>query len=146
MSKKTKAQELQEQLTHSPFILEKDAPDHKEKAFKYCEGYKKFLNAGKTERDCVKEAVHMLKSGCQPFLAVLLYEPEDKVYYKPQQGYYRNYILAKSRYQKACILMEPTLTPQDWADVRAPGYSRTGDAVSAILMDARHKRWGRSRG
>ena len=50
MSKKTKAQELQEQLTWSAPHIGKDAPDHKEKAFKYCEGYKKFLNAGKTER------------------------------------------------------------------------------------------------
>ena len=50
MSKKTKAQELQEQLTWSAPHIGKDAPDHKEKAFKYCEGYKKFLNAGKTEQ------------------------------------------------------------------------------------------------
>ena len=63
MSKKTKAQELQEQLTWSAPHIGKDAPDHKEKAFKYCEGYKQFLNAGKTERECVKEAVHMLKKG-----------------------------------------------------------------------------------
>ena len=47
MSKKTKAQELQEQLTWSAPHIGKDAPDHKEKAFKYCEGYKQFLNAGK---------------------------------------------------------------------------------------------------
>ncbi len=65
MSKKTKAQELQEQLTWSAPHIGKDAPDHKEKAFKYCEGYKQFLNAGKTERECVKEAVHMLKSRLQ---------------------------------------------------------------------------------
>ena len=57
MSKKTKAQELQEQLTWSAPHIGKDAPDHKEKAFKYCEGYKQFLNAGKTERECVKEAI-----------------------------------------------------------------------------------------
>ena len=37
MSKKTKAQELQEQLTWSAPHIGKDAPDHKEKAFKYCE-------------------------------------------------------------------------------------------------------------
>ena len=33
MSKKTKAQELQEQLTWSAPHIGKDAPDHKEKAF-----------------------------------------------------------------------------------------------------------------
>ena len=72
MSKKTKAQELQEQLTWSAPHIGKDAPDHKEKAFKYCEGYKKFLNAGKTERECVKEAVHMLKKLAISRLTVLL--------------------------------------------------------------------------
>ena len=41
MSKKTKAQELQEQLTWSAPHIGKDAPDHKEKAFKYCEGVRK---------------------------------------------------------------------------------------------------------
>ena len=82
MSKKTKAQELQEQLTWSAPHIGKDAPDHKEKAFKYCEGYKKFLNAGKTERECVKEAVHMLKkAGYKPFDRTASYEPGDKVYY-----------------------------------------------------------------
>lgn len=82
MSKKTKAQELQEQLTWSAPHIGKDAPDHKEKAFKYCEGYKKFLNAGKTERECVKEAVHMLKkAGYKPFDRTASYVPGDKVYY-----------------------------------------------------------------
>ena len=82
MSKKTKAQELQEQLTWSAPHIGKDAPDHKEKAFKYCEGYKQFLNAGKTERECVKEAVHMLKKAVyKPFDRTASYEPGDKVYY-----------------------------------------------------------------
>ena len=72
MSKKTKAQELQEQLTWSAPHIGKDAPDHKEKAFKYCEGYKQFLNAGKTERECVKEAVHMLKRPVTSHLTALL--------------------------------------------------------------------------
>ena len=82
MAKKTKGQELQEQLTWSAPHIGKDAPDHKEKAFKYCEGYKKFLNAGKTERECVKEAVHMLKkAGYKPFDRTASYEPGDKVYY-----------------------------------------------------------------
>lgn len=32
----------------------KGSPEQIEKASKYCEGYKEFLNAGKTERECVK--------------------------------------------------------------------------------------------
>ena len=54
MAKKTKGQELQEQLTWAFPHIGKDKPEQAEKAFKYCEGYKKFLDAGKTERECVK--------------------------------------------------------------------------------------------
>ena len=47
------------------------------------------------------------KAGYKPFDRTASYEPGDKVYYV-------NRSKAKSHYQKACILMEPTLTPQDW--------------------------------
>lgn len=82
MSKKTKAQELQEQLTWTFPHIGKDSPEQIEKASKYCEGYKAFLNAGKTERECVKAAVKMLKkAGYRPFDRNASYEPGDKVYY-----------------------------------------------------------------
>ena len=82
MAKKTKGQELQEQLTWAFPHIGKDKPEQAEKAFKYCEGYKKFLDAGKTERECVKEAVKMLKkAGYKPFDSGESYEPGDKVYY-----------------------------------------------------------------
>lgn len=82
MSKKTKAQELQEQLTWTFPHIGKDSPEQIEKASKYCEGYKAFLNAGKTERECVKAAVKMLKkAGYRPFERNASYEPGDKVYY-----------------------------------------------------------------
>ena len=82
MAKKTKAQELQEQLIWAFPHIGKDKPEQAEKAFKYCEGYKKFLDAGKTERECVKEAVKMLKkAGYKPFDSRESYEPGDKVYY-----------------------------------------------------------------
>ncbi|MCH1951807.1 aminopeptidase [Enterocloster sp. OA13] len=82
MSKKTKAQELQEQLTWTFPHIGKDSPEQIEKASKYCEGYKAFLNAGKTERECVKASVKMLKkAGYRPFDRNASYEPGDKVYY-----------------------------------------------------------------
>ena len=82
MAKKTKGQELQEQLTWAFPHIGKDKPEQAEKAFKYCEGYKEFLDAGKTERKCVKEAVKMLKkAGYKPFDSGESYEPGDKVYY-----------------------------------------------------------------
>lgn len=82
MAKKTKGQELQEQLSWAFPHIGKDKPEQTEKAFKYCEGYKAFLDAGKTERECVKEAVKMLKkAGYKPFDSGESYEPGDKVYY-----------------------------------------------------------------
>ena len=48
----------------------------------YCEDYKKFWTHGKTERECVRLAVRMLKkAGYKPFDPKASYEPGDKVYY-----------------------------------------------------------------
>ena len=81
MSKKTKGKELQQLTWEFPHIG-KEKPEQEEKAFKYCEGYKGFLDTGKTERECVKEAVRMLeKGGYKPFDPKASYEPGDKVYY-----------------------------------------------------------------
>ena len=53
-----------------------------EKARKFCEGYKKFLDEGKTERECVRYAVKLLeKNGYRPFEAGASYQAGDKVYY-----------------------------------------------------------------
>lgn len=52
------------------------------KAQKFCEGYKKFLDEGKTERECVRYAVKLLeKNGYRPFDAEGKYQPGDKVYF-----------------------------------------------------------------
>ena len=81
MSKKTKGQELAEKLTWSAPNIAKEAPKQIEKAKKFCEGYKKFLDEGKTERECVNYAVELLeKNGYRPFSADEKYKPGDKVY------------------------------------------------------------------
>ncbi len=82
MAKKTKGQELQEKLTWKFPNIGKEKPEQREKAAKYCEGYKRFLNVGKTERECVREAVRMLeKAGYKPFQRKKEYKAGDKVYY-----------------------------------------------------------------
>ena len=82
MANKTEAQKLQEELTWSAPHIAKEAPEQKEQAYKYCEGYKEFLNTGKTERECVKEAVRMLKeAGYRLFDRSETYAPGDKVYF-----------------------------------------------------------------
>ncbi len=47
----------------------------------FCEEYKAFLDHGKTERECVSEAIRMAeKAGFVPFEADKKYAPGDKVY------------------------------------------------------------------
>lgn len=74
--------DLQKSLTWSFPNIAKEAPEQKEAAFEYCEGYKAFLNAAKTEREFTEEAAKMLASaGYQIYETGKTYQPGDKVYY-----------------------------------------------------------------
>ena len=47
----------------------------------YCEDYKHFLDAGKTERECVDEAIRLAESrGFKPFVRGMELKPGDKIY------------------------------------------------------------------
>lgn len=82
MDKKTKGQELQEKLTWKFPNIGRDKPEQVEQADEYCRGYKHFLNVGKTERECVREGIRMLKeAGYTPFERNRRYQPGDKVYF-----------------------------------------------------------------
>lgn len=68
-------------LWETPHIA-KEAPEQIEAANAFCEGYKEFLNKGKTERECVKEAVAMLTAaGYKEFDETVSYKAGDKVYW-----------------------------------------------------------------
>lgn len=77
------AKELKEKLflTKKNAVMRMDDAELK-KCDKFCEGYKKFLDAGKTEREAVcfikKEAE---AKGFVPFDSKKTYKPGDKVYY-----------------------------------------------------------------
>lgn len=74
--------ELQEELTWKFPHIAKEAPEQVEEAAAFCEGYKAFLDEGKTERECVKKAVELLKAaGYAEFDTQASYQPGDKVYY-----------------------------------------------------------------
>ncbi len=68
MAEKTPNQQLAEKLLYKPaYVTDKDA-DVKQKAHNFAEGYKKFLDAGKTEREVAAESEQMLKdAGYQQF-------------------------------------------------------------------------------
>ena len=78
----TNVKELQEKLTWTfPHIGEK-YPAQREEASVFCEGYKAYLNEGKTERECAAISVKMLEeAGYEPFDTKKTYKPGDKVYY-----------------------------------------------------------------
>ena len=74
--------ELQEELTWKFPHIAKEAPEQVEEAAAFCEGYKAFLDEGKTERECVKKAVELLKAaGYAEFDTQGSYQPGDQVYY-----------------------------------------------------------------
>lgn len=74
--------ELEEELLWEAPEIGKKAPEQKEAAYAYCEGYKDFLNKGKTERECVREAIAMLTAaGYREFDETAAYKPGDKIYW-----------------------------------------------------------------
>ncbi len=78
---KTIGQKLQDELTFKFPHIGKEAPEQTEEAEMFCQGYKRFLDNGKTERECVREAVAMLEmQGYVPFDLSKSYRPGDKVY------------------------------------------------------------------
>ena len=82
MTEKTPNQQLAEKLLYKPaYVADKDA-DVKQKAHDFAEGYKKFLDAGKTEREVAAESEQMLKdAGYQQFDPKKTYKPGDKIYF-----------------------------------------------------------------
>lgn len=78
----TTTKELQKSLTWEFPHIAKAAPAARDEAFAYCEGYKEFLNEGKTEREFTAKAVELLRDhGYVPFDANATYKPGDKVYF-----------------------------------------------------------------
>lgn len=81
MKEKSEGKKLEEALTFQFPHIAKDAPAQIEEAQKFCEGYKAFLDTGKTERECVIEAERMLKqAGYEVLDHCRAYKPGDKVY------------------------------------------------------------------
>lgn len=78
---KSKGKQLEEQLMWKFPHIAHEAPEQREQAAAFCEGYKHFLDAGKTERECVKAAEALLKqAGYQELDVNARYQPGDKVY------------------------------------------------------------------
>ena len=82
MSEKTKGEQLREELLMNPKNLtETMTAEELKAAYDFCEGYKSFLDAAKTEREAVTTAVALLeKAGYVSFDHAAEYKAGDKVY------------------------------------------------------------------
>ena len=75
------AKELQKELTFSVKHISRSNPEMQAKAFEFCEGYKDFLSASKTERETVKNIIEMAKAeGYEEYNPEKIYSAGDKVY------------------------------------------------------------------
>ena len=83
MAEKTQAELLKEQLGYKPVLATKVLSEEEiGKADAYCEGYKAFMDAAKTEREAVCEAVKMAEAkGFVPFDYKKPLKAGDKVYH-----------------------------------------------------------------
>ena len=61
MSEKTKGQLLSEKLMYKKLNAYEKYPNEADSITSYCEGYKKYLDAGKTAREAAEEAVRLAK-------------------------------------------------------------------------------------
>ncbi len=81
MSERTEESRLEKELTFQFPHIAKEKPEQIQEAAEFCEGYKTFLNEGKTERECVAAATKRLQAaGYTEFDASKTYAPGDKVY------------------------------------------------------------------
>lgn len=81
MSDSSEGKKLEAALTWKFPNIGKESPGQIEEARAFCEGYKEFLDQGKTERECVQVTVAMLEeAGYEPLDITKTYQPGDKVY------------------------------------------------------------------
>ena len=82
MAEKTPNQQLAEKLLFKPAYVGDKSAAVKQEAHAFAEGYKKFLDNGKTEREVAAESEQMLKdAGYVEFDPKKTYQPGDKVYF-----------------------------------------------------------------
>ena len=82
MSKEmTQGQQLAQQLLYTQPLAADSAAGLNEQADAFCQGYKLFLDNGKTEREVTEYAQQLLvQAGYKPFVPGQAYQPGDKIY------------------------------------------------------------------
>ena len=89
MSEKLSTKEYAEKLLYTPEYAADKQADVKEKAAAFAEGYKKFMDSAKTEREAAVVSEQMLlAAGYKAFEPKKAYAPGEKVYFTaiPEPG------------------------------------------------------------
>ena len=81
-TKKTPGQERRDALLYNPKNgYDRLSPQDEIAMHSYCEDYKKFLDLGKTERECVQEGIRLAEEkGFRPYVRGMELKSGDKVY------------------------------------------------------------------
>lgn len=83
---KTAGQQLAEKILYEPEHICDAAPQARQEAMDFCEDYKSFLNAAKTEREAVSEIVRRVEAaGYVPFEVGKTYSAGDKIYFNNRE-------------------------------------------------------------
>ena len=86
MSEKFTAKEYAEKLLYTPEYAADKQADVKEKAAAFAEGYKKFMDNAKTEREAAVVSEQMLlAAGYKAFEPKKAYAPGERVYFIPDR-------------------------------------------------------------
>ena len=78
-------------------------------------GYKAYLDAGKTERECVAEAIRQAKEqGFQPYERGMALAPGDKVYLSNRGKMLLLAVIGRKSLAEGAGSPPPTSTPPGW--------------------------------
>ena len=71
----------------------------------YCESYKAFLDAGKTERECVVEGIRQAEAqGFKPYVRGMELKPGDKIYQNNRGKMLLLAVIGSEGLDKGCLL------------------------------------------
>ena len=132
MSEKLTAKEYAEKLLYTPEYAADKQADVKEKAAAFAEGYKKFMDSAKTEREAAVVSEQMLlAAGYKAFEPKKAYAPGEKVYFiQENKAETMERLLwrlpsARSPMKRASVWSSPTSTAPVWTCVPTPCMSLT---------------------
>ena len=123
MSEKLTAKEYAEKLLYTPEYAADKQADVKEKAAAFAEGYKKFMDSAKTEREAAVVSEQMLQAtGYKAFDPKKVYAPGEKIYFIQEN---KAVVAARSPMKRASVWSSPTSTAPVWTCVPTPCTSLT---------------------